>query len=104
MMTYENFSAKSCPSTGEFDDLIMHGAMSMHPEDRERWKRTFSRENQLRMYGEGRKSLSLTTRQIGDDGIYRMVETNNYFVKNPASEDVLVISLCNNLHEQERVS
>ena len=33
-----------------------------------------------------------------------MVETNNYFVKNPASEDVLVISLCNNLHELERVS
>ena len=41
--------------------------------------------------------MHLITRQIGDDGIYRKVETSNYFVKNPASEDILVISLCNNL-------
>lgn len=99
MMSYENFSSKSCPSTGEFDDLIYHGALSMHPEDREEWKQTFSRENQLQMFREGRKSLRMITRQIGDDGIYRKVQTNNYFVKSPASEDVLVISLCNNLQE-----
>ncbi len=39
------------------------------------------------------------TRQIGDDGIYRKVETGNYFVKSPATEDVLVISLCHNISE-----
>ena len=71
----------------------------MHPEDREEWRQTFSRENQLQKFREGRKSLRMITRQIGDDGIYRRVQTNNYFVKSPASEDVLVISLCNNLQE-----
>ena len=99
MMTYENFTSKSCPSTGNFDDLIYHGTASMHPDDRELWGKTFSRENQLRLYREGRKELHLITRQIGDDGVYRRVETGNYFVKNPASEDILVISLCNNLTE-----
>ena len=99
MMTYENFTSKSCPSTGSFDDLIYHGTASMHPEDRELWGRTFSRENQLKLCAEGRKELHLVTRQIGDDGVYRKVETSNYFVKNPASEDVLAISLCNNLSE-----
>ena len=99
MMTYEHFSARSCPSTGNFDDLIAHGTMSMHPDDRERWKNTFSRENQLRLYAEGQKELHLVTRQIGDDGVYRKVETGNYFVKSPASDDVLVISLCSNLCE-----
>ena len=38
----------------------------------------------------------MITRQIGDDGVYRRVETSNYFVKCPATDDVLIISLCNN--------
>ncbi len=99
MMTYENFTSRGCPSTGSIDDLIAHGTMSMHPEDQERWGSTFSRQNQLKLYREGQKEIHLITRQIGDDGIYRKVETSNYFVKSPASEDVLVISLCNNIDE-----
>ena len=97
MMTYEHFTSRSCPSTGTVDDLIAHGAGSMHPEDRERWYNMFCRENQLKLYQEGKKEFHLVTRQIGDDGIYRKVETSNYFVKSSASEDVLVISLCNNI-------
>lgn len=97
MMTYDNFTSRGCPSTGSVDDLIAHGAMSMHPEDRELWRGTFCRENQLKLHGEGAREIHLISRQIGDDGVYRRVETSNYFVKSPASEDVLVISLCNNL-------
>ena len=99
MMTYENFTAKSCPSTGTVDDLIAHGTASMHPEDREIWQSTFCRENQLKLYQEGKKEFHLVTRQIGDDGIYRKVETGNYFVRSPATEDILVISLCHNIIE-----
>ena len=101
MMTYENFTSKGCPSTGTIDDLIAHGTMSMHPEDRERWNAMFCRENQLRLYRDGKKEFHMVTKQIGDDGIYRRVETSNYFVKSPASEDVLVISLCNNFEDGE---
>ena len=100
-MSYENFTSTSCPSTGTIDDLIAHGTMSMHPEDRERWNMTFCRENQLRVFYEGKSQMHLITRQMGDDGIYRRVETSNYFVKSPASDDVLVISLCNNFEEGE---
>ena len=99
MMTYDNFTSTSCPSTGAIDDLIAHGAQSMHPEDRDRWFSMFCRENQLKLHREGVTDFHLVTRQIGDDGVYRRVETSNYFVKSPASEDVLVISLCNNLEE-----
>ena len=99
MMTYDNFTSRGCPSTGSVDDLIAHGTMSMHPEDQERWNRTFRRENQMKQYREGAREIHLITRQIGDDGVYRKVETSNYFVKSPASEDVLVISLCNNIGE-----
>ena len=45
------------------------------------------------------QDFHLVTRQIGDDGIYRKVETGNYFVKSPATEDILVISLCHNISE-----
>ena len=96
MMTYENFTSRSCPSTGTMDDLIEHGTETMHPDDRERWNAMFCRENQLRLYREGKQEFHMITRQIGDDGVYRRVETSNYFVKCPATDDVLIISLCNN--------
>jgi EAL domain-containing protein (putative c-di-GMP-specific phosphodiesterase class I) len=101
MITYDNFTSRGCPSTGSFDDLIEHGTMSMHPEDRERWNQTFRRDNQLKLYHKGETQIHLITRQIGDDGIYRKVETSNYFVKSPASDDVLIISLCNNFEDSE---
>ncbi|MCM1569709.1 MAG: EAL domain-containing protein [Roseburia sp.] len=97
MLAYENFSSQSCPSTGIFEELIAHGAETMHPEERELFRNTFSIPQLLAAHERGEKSVSLITRQLGDDGIYRRVETTDYFVKNPSVDDVLVISLCNNL-------
>lgn len=97
MMAYENFTASSCPSTGVFDELIAHGAASMHPEDQELFRETFTISNLLAAYERGEKSVSVVTRQLGDDGVYRRVETCDYFVKNPSVDDVLVIALCHNL-------
>jgi EAL domain-containing protein (putative c-di-GMP-specific phosphodiesterase class I) len=97
MMAYDAFSSTSCPSSGMFDELIVHGASTMHPEDRELFETTFSRENLLKAYNKGEKVVKLITRQIGNDGVYRKVETMDFFVKSPAVDDVLVISLCDNL-------
>lgn len=99
MMTYDNFSCTACPSTGIYDELIAHGSTTMHPKDQEIFRATFSIANQLEQYRNGKKTIRLVTRQLGDDGVYRKVETTNFFVKNPASEDVLVITLCDNLDE-----
>lgn len=96
-MTAKNFTSTACPSSGPFDELIAHGAETMHPEDRELFKTTFSIEHQMKAYALGRKFVQAVTRQKGDDGIYRKVETSNYFVKNPSSTDVLVITLCQNV-------
>lgn len=82
-----------------FDELIAHGASTMVGEDKERFASVFSIQNQLDAYARGEKMIQLITRQVGDDGIVRKVKTTNYFVKNPAVEDVLVISLCYNLDE-----
>lgn len=97
MMAYENFTTQSCPSTGVFDELISHGASTMHPEDQALFRTTFSIDNLMAAYERGEKFVSVVTRQMGDDGIYRRVETTDYFVKNPSVDDVLVIALCHNL-------
>lgn len=97
MMAYENFTAKSCISAGSFDECIEHATATMHPEDKEIFRKTFCIENQMAVYESGEKSLSTVVRQLGDDGVYRKVEITNYFVKNPSVDDVLVISLNHNL-------
>lgn len=93
MMVYEHFSTRSCPSTGVYSELIVHGASSMHPEDRQLFSDTFDVNNQLEAYARGERTRSVVTRQLGDDGVYRKVETTNYYMQNSASEDVLAITL-----------
>lgn len=97
MMAYENYTSTSCLSSGRFDECIIHASTTLHPDDQEAFCKTFCIENQMAAYERGEKYISLVTRQLGDDNVYRRVETINYFVKNPAVEDVLVISLNNNL-------
>lgn len=97
MMAYENFTSQSCPSTGVFEELIAHGASTMHPEDQALFRETFQIDNLMAAHERGEKFVSVITRQLGDDGIYRRVETTDYFVKHPSVEDVLVIALCQNL-------
>lgn len=97
MMTYDNFTNTSCPSTGNFDELIVHGTSTMHPEDKDIFSSAFSRSNLLAAYDRGEKFVKVITRQMGNDGIYRKVETTDFFVKNPSVNDVLVITLCQNI-------
>lgn len=93
MVTYDQFTTKKCPSTGVFDEVIDSAAETLYHEDRQGFLETFSRRAQLEAYARGESRIVMTVRQLGDDGIYRYVEISNYFVKNPSSDDVLVISL-----------
>ncbi len=97
MMAYEDFTQRTCPAAGCFDELIEHGTMTMHPDDQLLFSSTFSRDNLLQAYARGEKCVRCVTRQKGDDGIYRQVETCDYFVKSPSVDDVLVIILCQNI-------
>ena len=93
MMAYEQFSTRSCPSTGVYTELIVHGASSMHPEDQKLFSDTIDLEDQIKSYENGQRERAVVTRQLGDDGIYRRVETTNYYMKNAASDDILAITL-----------
>ncbi len=97
MMAYDNFTSKSCPSTGVYTELIQHGASTMHPEDRQLFSDTFDIGDQLAAYERGERVRTVVTRQLGDDGVYRKAETTNYYVKNPSADDVLAITLSRNI-------
>lgn len=93
MMAYENFSTRSCPSTGVYTELIVHGASTMYPDDQKLFFDTFDINDQIKAYERGERTRRVVTRQLGDDGIYRKVETTNYYMKNPNSDDILAITL-----------
>lgn len=97
MMAYENFSTRSCPSTGVYTELIVHGASTMHPEDKQLFIDTFDLKDQIEAYNDGQRVRAVVTRQLGDDGVYRRVETTNYYVKNPSADDILAITLSRSL-------
>ncbi|MBQ7850620.1 MAG: EAL domain-containing protein [Clostridia bacterium] len=97
MMAYENFTTRTVTGAGVFDELIRGGTATMHPEDRAAFSTAFTRENLLAAHARGEKSVRVVTRQMGDDGVYRQVETVDYFVTNPSTDDVLIIAMSQNL-------
>lgn len=99
MMAYEQFSTRSCPSTGVYTELIVHGASTMHPDDQQLFADTFDINDQINAYEKGQRERAVVTRQLGDDGIYRRVETTNYYMKTPASDDILAITLSRAIEE-----
>lgn len=97
MMAYENFHTHYSPASGIFSELIERDTNTMHPEDQELFRHTFSIPHLMEEYKKGSESVSCITRQRGDDGIYRRVESTDYFVKSPSTNDVLIITLCEDL-------
>jgi EAL domain-containing protein (putative c-di-GMP-specific phosphodiesterase class I) len=99
MVSYDKFSSTSCSPTGDFDECIKHASLTMCEEDREKFYETFCTKHQLEVYSQGKRSLTMRTSQIGDDGIYRPVEIKNFFVKEEGIDDILVVSLSHNIEE-----
>lgn len=97
MMAYEDYTTRTSPAAGVYDDLIQAGIDSMHPDDKGRFAAALSRDKLLAAYARGQKTVSVTTRQLGDDGVYRSVETADYFVTNSSTDDVLIIALCHHV-------
>ncbi|MBR1675591.1 MAG: EAL domain-containing protein [Eubacterium sp.] len=90
-------------SISSLEDRLTNSINTVHPDDREMYKKTLNIKNMLAAYERGEKSVELIIRQFGDDGIYRKIEISNVFVKNPAVNDVLVISFCSVLEEVEPI-
>lgn len=63
------------PEQGQFGaENRIYAQKVLHPDDREAFDATFSREAMLRLFGEGKKRLSRRLRRRTEAGNYRMVE------------------------------
>lgn len=97
ILTSENFTSRKCMEAGTFDELIECGRSTMHDMDKDVFTNTFSRENLLKEYYEGKEMVDARVIQKGDDGVYRRVEIVDYFVKDDSCDDVFVVSFNRNM-------
>ncbi|MDO5134732.1 MAG: diguanylate cyclase [Eubacteriales bacterium] len=92
MMEYMSYGMQKHRDHGNFDNLIVDGADSFHPEDRESFIQAFSRERLLEAYARGERFVRHKGRQLGDDGIYRPTKGVVIFVDDENSEDICEIT------------
>lgn len=92
MMEYRSYTMQKHQIEGNFDRLVEDGAESFHPDDRESFLKSFSRESLLKAYERGEKVVRHIGRQLGDDGVYRMTQGVVIFVNDENSGDVCEIT------------
>lgn len=104
MMEYMTYASQRADDDGSFDKLIADGASAFHPEDRDGFLACFARENLLKAHAEGKKIVNHMGRQLGDDGVYRIVQTIAIFIEDEGSNDVCEISFTHvhgEVHEEQ---
>lgn len=92
MMEYMAYAMRRHQDKGNFDQLIVDGANSFHPEDRAGFVASFSRENLLQAYARGERMVRHVGRQLGDDGIYREAQGVVVFVQDESTDDICEIT------------
>ncbi len=99
MMDYDRFLTHCADGEGVFDELIEAGSVSVPISHRQEFCDTFCRENLLRAFAEGKKSVSLEHPQYSDDGQLHWVLTKVLFMQDARSGDVLQITLAQYIDE-----
>ncbi len=100
-ISYENFINKESEE-GVFDEVINYHAKLVSDTHREIYYNTFSREALIKAYHEGKKEVYLEYQQNGDDGESHWLATHTMFVDNPYSDDILEITISQNIDERIR--
>ena len=93
MMEYAAYATHDAANAGIFDELIEVGASTFHPDDRQSFLDCFSRESLLRAHSAGQTVVSHQGKQLGDDGVYRIVRTVVVFVNDETTDDICEITL-----------
>lgn len=102
MVEYDRFLSKKAHEDGSFDELIRFGASTMHPDYREAFVNTFSRQSLLERFEKGENEAYLEVMQMGDDGEYHWVSVHDIRVKSSRTEDVLIYSFNRSIDERKK--
>ncbi len=102
MVNYDRYLNRSAASEGNFDELIEVGASTVPDNHKESFIKTFSRENLLKAYAEGNKDVYLEHQQYDEKGVVHWVSTHVMFTENPYNDDVMEITMSQNIDERIR--
>ncbi len=102
MISYDRYLNQSAEHSGVFDDLIAVGIASVPDSHKESFRNAFSREALLKAYAEGKKDVYLEHQQYDDHGEVHWISTHVIFTENPQDDDVLEITLSQNIDERVR--
>ncbi len=93
MIDYDRFLTHCADYDGVFDDLIEFGAASVPVSHRREFHDTFCRENLLKLFHEGKRSVRLEHPQYSDDGKLHWVLTKVLLMEDGRTGDILEITL-----------
>ena len=98
VMRKENFIESTIPATGTYDDGLEVVKRMSDAEDYPELEKAFSRENLIKAYKRGEKSVVRIVRQHDDQGEYHRIAIEDYFMQHPDSNDILVVVFIHNVH------
>ncbi len=101
MIDAESFINKELDE-GVFSEVIAYHASRVAESYREAYCNAFTREALIQAYTDGKKSVYLEYQQLGDDGELHWLATHTMFVDNPYSDDILEITIIQNIDKRVR--
>ncbi len=102
MVSYDRYLNQGAQYDGVFDDLIDVGVSSVPNSHKENFRNAFSREALLNAYKEGKKDVYLEHQQYDDNGDVHWIATHVIFTENPYNDDIMEITLSQNIDERIR--
>jgi len=92
VMKKENFLETSIPATGSYDEGFELVKKLSEEVDYPELEKAFTRENLLAAYERGEKGVLRIVKQHDDNGVFHRIAIEDYFMENPDSDDVFMVS------------
>ncbi len=95
-MTYENFTDHKYPQAGVVSALIDEICSTIVKEDRDEFRRVFSKKRQFDAFEKGEAKFTYTARLISDSdkSDIKTVHTLTYYIKEVGNDDLLAVTMC----------
>lgn len=96
-MRRENFLNTEISETGTYDDCLRQIVDMTVPESKDEIEKAFNRKSLLDAHAAGKKRVMRIAYQADENGDLHKVAIEDYFMENPRSTDVYVVSFIQNI-------
>ncbi len=100
-MRRENFVDTTIPETGSYDECLQRIIDITVPESKAKIESAFSRRSLLQAFENGEKRILRIVNQMDEKGDIHKVAIEDFFMENPSSNDVFVVSFIQSLDFEE---